>query len=186
MAEWPILQPAEGLRDQIHTPTVFDNYVANVQLDNGKVVALKLWDTAGQEDYDRLRPLSYPETNVILICFAIDTPASLLNVQDRVIRHFCNDVPLVLVGTKIDLRESANPRTQLSALGRHIITYEEVRPTACIQRDLGKKVAKEIGAKYCECSAMQNWYVDDVIAIATKEAMTSGVVRFQRKFCKVL
>ncbi|KAG0189235.1 hypothetical protein DFQ28_003699 [Apophysomyces sp. BC1034] len=176
--EWPILQPAEGLRDQIHTPTVFDNYVANVQLDNGKVVALKLWDTAGQEDYDRLRPLSYPETNVILICFAIDTPASLLNVQDRwlpEVRHFCNDVPLVLVGTKIDLRESANPRTQLSALGRHIITYEE-----------GKKVAKEIGAKYCECSAMQNWYVDDVIAIATKEAMTSGVVRFQRKFCKVL
>ena len=50
---------------------------------------LALWDTAGQEDYDRLRPLSYPETNVILICFAIDQPTSFKNVQDRV--KYIND-----------------------------------------------------------------------------------------------
>lgn len=69
---------------QRYVPTVFENYIANVQLDNGKVVELALWDTAGQEDYDRLRPLSYPETDVILICFAIDQPTSFSNVQDRV------------------------------------------------------------------------------------------------------
>lgn len=69
---------------QRYVPTVFENYIANVQLDNGKVVELALWDTAGQEDYDRLRPLSYPETDVILICFAIDQPTSFTNVQDRV------------------------------------------------------------------------------------------------------
>lgn len=49
-----------------------------------KVVELALWDTAGQEDYDRLRPLSYPETNVILIIFAVDYPTSLANVEDKV------------------------------------------------------------------------------------------------------
>ena len=64
-------------------PTVFENYVADVEVD-GKTVELALWDTAGQEDYDRLRPLSYPDSHVILICFAIDSPDSLDNVQEKV------------------------------------------------------------------------------------------------------
>ena len=63
---------------------VFENYVADVEVD-GKHVELALWDTAGQEDYDRLRPLSYPDSHVILICFAVDSPDSLDNVQEKVI-----------------------------------------------------------------------------------------------------
>ena len=69
--------------DQVYVPTVFENYVADVEVD-GKHVELALWDTAGQEDYDRLRPLSYPDSHVILICFAIDSPDSLDNVQEKV------------------------------------------------------------------------------------------------------
>lgn len=70
-------------------PTVFENYVADVDVD-GKHVELALWDTAGQEDYDRLRPLSYPDSHVILICFAVDSPDSLDNVQEKVcaLQHF--------------------------------------------------------------------------------------------------
>ncbi|MBE3045797.1 GTP-binding protein [Candidatus Bathyarchaeota archaeon] len=68
---------------QVYVPTVFENYVADVEVD-GKHVELALWDTAGQEDYDRLRPLSYPDSHVILICFAIDSPDSLDNVQEKV------------------------------------------------------------------------------------------------------
>jgi Ras family len=49
-----------------------------------KVIELALWDTAGQEEYDRLRPLSYPDSDVILICFAVDYPTSLENVEDKV------------------------------------------------------------------------------------------------------
>lgn len=70
---------------QVYVPTVFENYVADVEVD-GKHVELALWDTAGQEDYDRLRPLSYPDSHVILICFAIDSPDSLDNVQEKVRR----------------------------------------------------------------------------------------------------
>jgi Ras family protein A len=71
---------------QVYVPTVFENYVADVEVD-GKHVELALWDTAGQEDYDRLRPLSYPDSHVILICFAVDSPDSLDNVQEKV-SHF--------------------------------------------------------------------------------------------------
>jgi len=68
---------------QSYIPTVFENYVTLVQFE-GKVVELALWDTAGQEEYDRLRPLSYPDSDVILIVFSIDFPVSLGNVQDKV------------------------------------------------------------------------------------------------------
>lgn len=50
----------------------------------GKHIEVALWDTAGQEEYDRLRPLSYPESDVILIVFSVDFPTSLANVQDKV------------------------------------------------------------------------------------------------------
>ena len=68
---------------QSYIPTVFENYVTQIQFE-GKLVELALWDTAGQEEYDRLRPLSYPESDVILIVFSIDFPVSLGNVQDKV------------------------------------------------------------------------------------------------------
>lgn len=48
---------------------------------------IALWDTAGQEDYDRMRPLAYPEANIIVMCFAIDSPESLENVRDKVGLH---------------------------------------------------------------------------------------------------
>ncbi|KAG0136987.1 ras family-domain-containing protein [Tuber indicum] len=75
---------SKGTFPEVYVPTVFENYVADVEVD-GKHVELALWDTAGQEDYDRLRPLSYPDSHVILICFAIDSPDSLDNVQEKVL-----------------------------------------------------------------------------------------------------
>lgn len=86
---------AKGKFPAVYTPTVFDNYVADVEVD-GRRVELALWDTAGQEDYDRLRPLSYPDSNVVLICFSIDLPDSLDNVMEKWISevlHFCQGVP---------------------------------------------------------------------------------------------
>ncbi|KAI9317769.1 small GTPase-binding protein [Dichotomocladium elegans] len=166
-----------GAFPERYVPTVFENYIANVQIDN-KLVQLALWDTAGQEDYDRLRPLSYPETHVILICFAIDQPTSFANVQDRwvpEVTHFCEGVPKILVGTKIDLRDNATRIAQLSGLGHHLTTYEE-----------GERLGREINARYYECSAMLNQNVNEVIEAAIRSAMAGGIMKLQKKLCTIL
>lgn len=116
---------------EVYVPTVFENYVADIEVDGKQVnyiyiyyyainnifaccllhymallwnqVELALWDTAGQEDYDRLRPLSYPDTDVILMCFSIDSPDSLENIPEKwtpEVKHFCPNVPIILVGNK--------------------------------------------------------------------------------------
>ena len=68
---------------------------------DGVPVSLGLWDTAGQEDYDRLRPLSYPQTDVFLICFSVVSPSSFENVTSKwcpEIKHHCADAPILLIG----------------------------------------------------------------------------------------
>ena len=74
---------SKGSFPEVYVPTVFENHVADVGVD-GKHVELALWDTAGQEDYDRLRPLSYPQTDVFLICFSLVSPPSYENVRTKV------------------------------------------------------------------------------------------------------
>ncbi|CDH09241.1 related to GTP-binding protein RHO1 [Zygosaccharomyces bailii ISA1307] len=111
---------SKGQFPEVYVPTVFENYVADVEVD-GRRVELALWDTAGQEDYDRLRPLSYPDSNVVLICFSIDLPDSLENVQEKWIAevlHFCQGVPIILVGCKVDLRNDPQTMEALRAEGQ--------------------------------------------------------------------
>ncbi|KAF8603979.1 hypothetical protein BDV93DRAFT_555992 [Ceratobasidium sp. AG-I] len=129
-----------------YIPTVFDNYSANVMVD-GKTISLGLWDTAGQEDYDRLRPLSYPQTDVFLICFSLVSPPSFENVRTKwwpEISHHAPSTSLVLVGTKLDLREDQATIEKLRERRMAPIAYQQ-----------GVAMAKDIGAvKYLECSAL--------------------------------
>lgn len=146
-----------------YIPTVFDNYNANVMVD-GKPINVGLWDTAGQEDYDRLRPLSYPQTDVFLICFSIISPYSFDNVKSKwypEISHHAPNIPLILVGTKSDLRNDANMLQQLSAKGLGIITKEQAEARA-----------REINAKqYLECSALTQEGLKNVFDAAISAAV---------------
>jgi len=129
-----------------YVPTVFDNYTAHIMVD-GIAVNLALWDTAGQEDYDRLRPLSYPQTDVFLICYSTVSPSSYENVTTKwfpEVRHHCPEAPILLIGTKIDLREDKDVIGKLSKQGLSVI-----------KRDQGLKLSSKIRAtKYLECSAL--------------------------------
>ena len=104
-----------------YVPTVFDNYSALVQVDK-KVCSLGLWDTAGQEDYSRLRPLSYPQTDCFLICYSCISPTSFQNVKAtwfEEVRHYCPNVPIILVATKSDLRNDSYAISRLEETTLH-------------------------------------------------------------------
>uniref|UniRef100_A0A8C9VD00 Rho-related GTP-binding protein RhoA-D-like n=1 Tax=Scleropages formosus TaxID=113540 RepID=A0A8C9VD00_SCLFO len=116
---------------EVYVPTVFENYIADIEVD-GKQVELALWDTAGQEDYDRLRPLSYPDTDVILMCFSIDSPDSLENIPEKwtpEVKHFCPNVPIILVGNKKDLRNDEHTRRELAKM-KQVCGVQE-QPVQC-------------------------------------------------------
>ncbi|XP_077443921.1 ras-like GTP-binding protein RHO [Stigmatopora argus] len=154
---------------EVYVPTVFETYVADIEVDT-KQVQLVLWDTAGQEDYDRLRPLSYPDTDVILMCFSVDSPDSLENIPEKwvpEVKHFCPNVPIILVGNKKDLRNDENVRNSLSRL-----KLEPVRP------EDGRAMAARIGAHdYLECSARTKegiWEVFETAARAALQKKKSG------------
>lgn len=154
---------SKGQFPEVYVPTVFENYVTDVEVD-GRHVELTLWDTAGQEDYDRLRPFSYPDSNVVLICFSIDLPDSLDNVQEKWINevlYFCKGVPIILVGCKVDLRDDTQTIETLRAIGQRPVSTTE-----------GQTVADRIGAVgYYECSAKSGLGVREVFEASTRATL---------------
>ncbi|OAF66553.1 GTP-binding protein RHO1 [Intoshia linei] len=105
---------------ELYVPTVFETYLATVEVGNC-LIQLSLWDTAGQEDYDRLRPLSYPDTDVALGVFAVDSTDSFNNIEEKwaiELEHFCKDAKKVLAAQKVDLREDPEIINMLSLVNQ--------------------------------------------------------------------
>jgi len=166
-----------------YIPTVFDNYSVNVTVE-GKTVTLGLWDTAGQDDYDRLRPLSYPDTNVFLVCFSVTSQASLANVEGKwlpeVHRH-CPEAPIVLVGTKADLRDDPAELARLESRGEKVVNEEQVKKLMKEQKKKGVKLSK-----YVECSAIQQKNLKNVFDEAIVVARGKPAEKRKQRECKIL
>lgn len=166
---------------QDYIPTVFDNYSTTIVLPEGstgpdqesQVFKLNLWDTAGQEEYDRLRPLSYPQTDILLVCFSVVERSSLRNVTDKwypEIRENCSSGnpellrrlgkrPILLVGTKTDLRDQGGEDT----FGTRTAGSEYVSP------EEATRVAEQCGFMgYVECSAALQIGVREVFESAVR------------------
>ncbi|XP_048467369.1 rho-related GTP-binding protein RhoF isoform X2 [Rhincodon typus] len=119
---------AKGDFPEQYAPSVFEKYVKDITVRNKKFT-LTLYDTAGQEDYDRLRPLSYQDTNIFLICYDVTNPTSFDNVRIKwvpEVSHFCQGVPIFLIGCKTDLRMDKERLRRLRAAQQEPITYNEV------------------------------------------------------------
>lgn len=152
----------DGVFPSNYIPTVFENYVKYLTVDQ-KPIELVLWDTAGQEEYDSIRPLSYPDTNVILLCYSIDFPESFANISNKwfaELKWYCPKVPVILVGLKKDLRNERRAETD-QELEPKFVSFEE-----------GKNMAETIGAAaFLECSSLMRDGVQEVFDSAVKGAL---------------
>nr|ABD65425.1 Rac [Suberites domuncula] len=161
-----------------YVPTIFDNYTANVFVD-GRPISLGLWDTAGQDDYDRLRPLSYPDTDVFLICFSLVNPNSFSNVGDKwhpEINHHAPGVPKILVGTKLDLRDNPGELERLRSRRQTPITAAQ-----------GDAMRKKVGAVvYKECSALTQAGLKDIFDEAIKVVLFPATQEKKKSKCTLL
>ncbi|CAI4049693.1 hypothetical protein SKDZ_14G1440 [Saccharomyces kudriavzevii ZP591] len=187
-----------------YVPTVFDNYSTTIaiptvtandplELDNGntkggsfssasslpsterKLYKINLWDTAGQEDYDRLRPLCYPQTDIFLICFSVSEHASFANVTEKWLPELkqtsnientslfteLRKYPILLVGTKSDLRDDPSTQKKLLEANSDYVSQEEI-----------DEVVHEYGFMgYTECSAATQAGVREVFEHAVRYAI---------------
>ncbi|KAJ2301178.1 GTP-binding protein Rho1 [Coemansia sp. RSA 2706] len=144
--------------DLKYIPTVFEVCVKTIDYAGG-TVELGLWDTAGQEDYDRLRIMAYPDADVVLVCFSVDVIDSLSNVFEKwlpEVREMASRAKVMLVALKIDLRTDPVAVEHIERMyQRGPLAFEE-----------GKHMARAMGIPYIECSAKRNQHVNDVFAQA--------------------
>jgi len=158
-----------------YIPTIFDNYSSNI-LVNNKIVNLGLWDTAGQEDYDRIRPLSYPKTDIFILCFSVVDRKTFLNIKDKYypeISHHCPNIPFIICGTKIDLRDDYLIKKMLKSKNEKAISLEE-----------GKELVRELsGIKYLECSSYLRINIDEIFK-EVASIYLDLLVQKKKKKCK--
>lgn len=146
------------------------NHLPDIFVDNIHI-ELSLWDTAGQEEFDRLRSLSYDDTHAIMLCFSVESKDSLENIESKWINEVaenCPNVKLVLVALKCDLRENADEEGEgegepvAGGAKKELINYNQ-----------GLEVARRINAlRYLECSAMRNRGVNEAFTEAARVALS--------------
>ncbi|KAJ2784627.1 hypothetical protein H4R18_001006 [Coemansia javaensis] len=149
--------------DMRYIPTIFDTWVADMEVD-GRAIELALWDTAGQEEFERLRLMCYKDVDVIIMCFSVDQPDSLVNISEKwhpEAKAHAAHAPIILAALKRDLRYDQQTVAELAEYGQTTVTEDE-----------GKAMGKLIGAvTYIECSSIAQENVREVFEIAAWRAL---------------
>uniref|UniRef100_I3KJN3 Cell division control protein 42 homolog n=1 Tax=Oreochromis niloticus TaxID=8128 RepID=I3KJN3_ORENI len=189
-----------------YVPTVFDNYAVTVMI-GGEPYTLGLFDTAGQEDYDRLRPLSYPQTDVFLVCFSVVSPSSFENVKEK--KH-CWTLAIIdpfssAMGTSNEDHPEPSvvskwvpeithhcPKTPFLLVGTQIDLRDDPSTVEKLAKNKQKpitpetaeKLARDLKAvKYVECSALTQRGLKNVFDEAILAALEPPETQRKRKCC---
>jgi Rho family protein len=160
-------------------------------------VELSLWDTAGQEEFDRLRSLSYDDTHAIMLCFSVDSPDSLENVETKWVGEIaenCPGVKLVLVALKCDLRKRDDDDAENAEPEKPCIDYDEgLRVAEKIKalRYLGRNtprldISQCLANETLECSAMKNRGVNEAFTEAARVALQVKTSKDKSGGCTIM
>ncbi|VDM07798.1 unnamed protein product [Wuchereria bancrofti] len=145
-----------------YTPTAFDNYSVLVRVDN-QPIRLQLCDTAGKAGFDSLRPFTYPDTDVFLLCFSVMLPGTLRSITDHWIPEINKTVPnapVILVGTQSDLRANVGLVIDLCKNGEQPVSESKAR-----------MLSDDLCTDYLECSALTQHNLKEVFDAAILTAL---------------
>ena len=153
---------------EIFVPTVLENEYRDVEFD-GEMYNMTCWKAPGGHapgDYDRLRPLSYLDTDAFLLLHAVNCKNNFDDIETYwwpELKHHCPGVPVILVGSKVDLRDENS------------LSFEE-----------GRQMAEKIGAAcYMECSALSGEGVNEIF-VQGVELSLFYINNLHRKKCIIL
>lgn len=153
-----------------YRPTVYENTGVDVFMD-GVQISLGLWDTSGSDAFRGIRPLSYQQADVVLMCYSVANHNSFLNLRSKwisEIRSHLPRVPVLVVATQTDQRDTGPYRS------------------SCISPMEGKRLAQDVRAKgYLECSALSNRGVQQVFEYAVRTAVNQAKRQNRRKLFSI-
>lgn len=157
-----------------YSPTIFENYTKQVKY-KGTTYNLELVDTGGQEDYDSIRALSYPDTDAFIVCYSIASPISFQNIRTKWVSDMkdndMKDTPFLLLGLKKDLKEDEKTIEELAKTKKTLVPLEKAN-----------ELASSIGAfDVYECSAKEDDGVDQAFIKVIKKLNDDFLIKKKNK-----
>ncbi|KAI6649203.1 Transforming protein RhoA-like [Oopsacas minuta] len=138
-----------------YVPTLFENYASEIESNQG-LVQVSMYDTPGDDNYSHIRPLSYPDTDILLLCFDLSSPQSYHNIFTKWLPEIhgrCKNVPLYIIGCKLDLKEHQ--------MADQPINWRVSPP--CNQEDITSLLCQTGACDYFECSAKSGTNVSEIV-----------------------
>lgn len=171
----------------MYTPTILRCLHGDTKI-RGKLIDIVVVDTPGRYDYLPLRQVAYKKTDLVMICFALDDPQSLENVEKfwvPEVEKNAPGIPYMLVGNRRDYRDEVYANwccceiCQDCHLGceKGFNTLKKMQAdkflhSAMLSYDQGCLMAEQVGAVgYEECSAKFRDNTRSVFECATELAL---------------